>query len=132
MSMQSDTAAKRLLVAEDDPTVLELICTRLWLAGYEVFQARDGSQALTALTDIRPVVVILDLNMPVLDGFGVLEHLRKTPHLRGIPTMVLSARNFEDDVQKAMRLGARDYLMKPFNDQDLLKRVERLLRRRTD
>ena len=129
MSMQSDTAPKRLLVAEDDPTVLELISTRLWLAGYEVFQSRDGSQALAMLGDIRPAGMILDLNMPELDGFGVLEHLKKTPNLRTIPCMVLSARNFADDVERALGLGARDYLMKPFNDQDLLTRVARLVRR---
>lgn len=129
MSMQQDTAPKRLLVAEDDPTVLELICTRLWLAGYEVFQARDGAQALTALADLRPAGIILDMNMPVLDGFGVLEHLKTTPHLRSIPCMVLTARNFSDDVERALGLGARDYLMKPFNDQDFLMRVARLVRR---
>jgi two-component system, chemotaxis family, chemotaxis protein CheY len=129
MSMQSDTAPKRLLVAEDDATVLELICTRLWLAGYEVFQARDGAQALTVLGDVRPAGIILDVNMPVLDGFGVLEHVKKTPALRTIPIMVLSARNFSDDVERALGLGARDYLMKPFQDQQLLNRVARLVRR---
>lgn len=129
MSMQSDAAPKRLLVVEDDPTVLELICTRLWLAGYEVFQARDGAQALTVLADLRPAGIILDVNMPVLDGFGVLAHLKKTPHLRAIPCMVLTARNMSDDVEKALGLGARDYLMKPFEDQNLLMRVARLVRR---
>lgn len=129
MSMQSDNAPKRLLVVEDDPTVLELISTRLWLAGYEVFQARDGAQALTMLGDLRPAGVILDVNMPTLDGFGVLAHMKKTPHLRTVPTMVLTARNASDDVKRALSLGARDYLTKPFHDQQLLMRVARLVRR---
>jgi two-component system OmpR family response regulator len=119
----------RLLVVEDDPMLLELIATKLWLAGYMAIQAKDGVDAVRKLADVRPNGVILDITMPNLDGFGVLEHMRRTTALRGIPTMVLTARRETEDVKRAMALGARDYLTKPFSDQQLLSRVARLVRK---
>ena len=119
---------KRVLVVEDDPMMMELICTRLDLAGYQTFQARDGLDALDRLKDIALDAVVLDINMPRLDGFGVLKHMRALGHLARLPTMVLTARNQTTDVQEAIRLGARDFLTKPFDDQKLLARVARLTR----
>jgi DNA-binding response OmpR family regulator len=117
----------RILVVEDDPIILDLITTRLDLAGYDTYFARDGFEGLTRLHELRPSALILDLNMPRLDGFGLL---RKMP-LEGLftPTMVLTARNQPDDVRQAIALGARDFLAKPFKDEQLLQRVGRLLRR---
>ena len=120
-------ARTRILVVEDDPIILELITTRLDIAGYDTYFARDGFEGLARLHELRPSALVLDLNMPRLDGFGLL---RKMP-LEGLktPTMVLTARNQPDDVRKAIALGARDFLAKPFRDDQLLQRVGRLLRR---
>jgi two-component system OmpR family response regulator len=117
----------RILVVEDDPIILDLITTRLGLAGYDTYFARDGHEGLARLHELRPSALVLDLNMPRLDGFGLL---RKMP-LEGLhtPTMVLTARNQPDDVRQAIALGARDFLAKPFKDEQLLQRVSRLLRR---
>ena len=121
-----------LMVVEDEPAISELLCTRLEIAGYRVFAARDGLDALARVGDIRPAGIVLDINMPRLDGFGVLEGLRKRPSTAAIPTLVLTARNNTEDVRRAVSLGARDYLAKPFEDAKLLARVKRLLHRRPE
>jgi two-component system OmpR family response regulator len=120
-------ARTRILVVEDDPVILDLITTRLDLAGYDTYFARDGFEGLARLHELRPSALVLDLNMPRLDGFGML---RKMP-LEGLytPTMVLTARNQPDDVRMAIALGARDFLAKPFKEEQLLQRVGRLLRK---
>ena len=118
----------RLLVVDDDPMILELLVTRLELAGYQVHTARDGHEALNRLAEVHPQAMILDVNMPRLDGFSVLRHLKSTGRIMSLPVMVLTARYQASDVQEAIKLGARDFLAKPFKDNQLFKRVERLLR----
>ena len=120
-------ARTRILIVEDDPIILDLITTRLDIAGYDTYLARDGFEGLARLHELRPSALVLDLNMPRLDGFGLLRKMR----LEGLhtPTMVLTARNQPDDVQQAISLGARDFLAKPFKDEQLLQRVGRLLRK---
>ncbi len=118
----------RILVVDDDKAILELVNTRLTLAGYDVFGARDGHEALARLGGLRPAAMVLDLNMPSLDGFGVLKQMGREKTAR-IPTLVLTASRGPVDVQRAIQLGARDYLAKPFRDSDLLMRVARLFRR---
>ena len=125
----SPAPESRILVVDDEPFVLELISTRLQIAGYNVSQAKDGTRALEALRESLPDAMVLDINMPGLDGFGVLEQMRAVPRWAAIPAMVLTARNRTEDVRRAMSLGARDYLTKPFDDQQLLLRVARLVRR---
>ena len=117
----------RILVVEDDPIVLDLITTRLDLAGYDTYFARDGAEGLARLRELRPRAMVLDLNMPRLDGFGLLRKMEMEG--LSVPTMVLTARNQPDDVKQAIALGARDFLSKPFKDEQLLHRVGRLLRK---
>lgn len=123
-----DPSRQRVFIAEDDRALLELIEIRLQLAGYQTAFARDGMEALRAIGLTRPSGVILDINMPKLDGFGVLKALKSTPHTADIPVMVLTARHAPQDVERAISLGAKDYLAKPFKDEMLLLRVARLLR----
>ena len=118
----------RVLVVDDDPAVLELITTRLSIAGYQTFAARDGQEAISRLSEIRPTAMVLDINMPRLDGFGVLREMRQMRMTGKVAVMVLTARSQSDDVQRAVELGARDFLSKPFKDNQLLSRVARLLR----
>jgi two-component system OmpR family response regulator len=119
---------RRILVVDDDKSVLELVTTRLTLAGYNTFNARNGHEALSRLKNLRPAALVLDLNMPSLDGFGVLERMGKEM-TASIPTLVLTASRGPADVQRAIALGARDYLAKPFTAGSLLMRVSRLFRR---
>jgi two-component system OmpR family response regulator len=121
---------QRVFIAEDDRNLLELLTTRLSLAGYETRFGRDGWEALDGIHSTRPAAIVLDVNMPRLDGFGVLRHLQKSPAVANIPVMMLTARNAPDDIKEALALGARDYLAKPFSDAMLLARVARLLRPR--
>ena len=128
MLTPSETSTRRILVVEDDPMMLELICTRLTLAGYQTVHGRDGYEGLDRLRDAKPDAMILDINMPRLEGFGVLRQMKTLGHLPRVPVMVLTARNQSSDVQEAIKLGARDFLTKPFDDQRLLARVSRLVR----
>ena len=129
MSLHNDPPLRRVLVVDDDPYVAELIQTRLEIAGYMTSVARDGIQAIQRLSDFRPEAMVLDINMPCMDGFGVLSHMRANNLTARTPTMVLTARSQADDVSRAIQLGARDYLSKPFQDDMLLSRVKRLLAR---
>ncbi len=125
--MPRDPRRRRLLVVDDEPAVRDLITLRLELAGYHVDTARDGYEALERLSGPRPEAMILDVNMPRMDGFEVLRSVDRLGIAR-VPTMVLTARNAADDVRTAIGLGARDFLAKPFRDDQLLTRVARLLR----
>lgn len=109
--------------------VMELITTRLELAGFQTYSARNGGEALSRIRDLRPDGLVLDINMPVRDGFQVLSHLKSTGAIQRTPTLVLTARNRPEDVRKAIELGARDFIAKPFQDEQLIARVGRLVRR---
>ncbi len=126
--MPHDPRQTRIFLAEDDRNIVDLVTTRLELAGYAAAYARDGWEALSGIHSTRPAAIILDVNMPRLDGFGVLRHLRNSPIVARIPVMMLTARNSPEDVREALNLGARDFLAKPFCDATLLARVARLLR----
>jgi DNA-binding response OmpR family regulator len=115
----------KVLVVDDDPGVRELLSIRLGALGYQVVTAKDGAAALDQIPDCKPDAVILDLSMPRLDGFGVLERLGRTK-LASLPVLVLSARTSTFDVQRAIRLGAKDYLAKPFGESQLERRLTRL------
>jgi DNA-binding response OmpR family regulator len=123
--MSPNTNRKRIVIAEDDESILELVTVRLELAGYHTVAARDGYQALERIRSTSPTAMILDLGMPNLDGIGVLQELsrRKSP----LPVLVLTARRSAEDVQRVIGLGASSYLTKPFDEKQLLQRVARLI-----
>jgi two-component system OmpR family response regulator len=123
-----DANGPKILIVEDDPSVRDLLTTRLELAGYRTRCANDGADGLKLAASYRPDAMVLDINMPRLDGFGVLSALAKRPGA-SLPVLVLTARNAEDDVRRCLHLGAKDYLAKPFDERQLLARVSRLLRR---
>jgi two-component system OmpR family response regulator len=120
-------APRRVLVVDDDASIRELVSTRLTIAGYAVQTAKDGVEALSRLGERRYDGMVLDLNMPQMDGFGVLECLGDLPHPPP-PTLVLTASHNAEHVAQAVKLGARDYLSKPFDDRQLMMRVARLFR----
>ena len=107
----------------------ELLTIRLELAGYRTAIAVDGFRAMDIINLTQPNAIVLDINMPRMDGFAVLAALAKRPPGRRPPVLVLTARNAPDDVRKCIALGAKDYLTKPFDAGRLLKRVDRLVRR---
>ena len=119
---------KRVLIVEDDQGVLELVQTRLELAGIRTFISRNGVEGVKRAAELRPDAIVLDINMPLLSGFSVLAELRQSETLCAIPVLMLTSRNHMEDVRRAIALGARNYLSKPFNDQQLVQRINRLLR----
>ena len=120
-------AARTVVVAEDDPDVTRIVDAQVRAAGYKAIIAFDGEQALAAVREHDTDVLVLDLMMPKLNGFEVLTQVRELPAPRP-RIVVLSARGREQDVMRAFDLGADDYMTKPFNPQELLARVARLLR----
>jgi two-component system OmpR family response regulator len=117
-----------VLVVEDDPSIRQLVRTRLDMAKYDVHVACNGAEAMTQINRLHPDAMILDINMPEMDGFAVLEAMREQRDSPRPATMVLTARHAEEDVRRALQLGAKDYLTKPFSEAQLLARVARLLR----
>lgn len=115
----------RVLIAEDDPAVRDLVRARLSSAGYAVAAVNDGQSALSMMMGARPDILILDLNMPEMDGFRVLEAMQGYG-VRDVLVMVLTARHAATDVRRVLDLGAQDYLAKPFTSSQLLARVGRL------
>lgn len=120
--------AETILVVEDDRALREGLAMNFRLRGYRVLAAADGAAGLAAAFDARPDLVVLDLMLPALDGLEILAELRT--HEVDVPVLVLSARGRLDDKVRGLRLGADDYLAKPFELPELLARVEALLRRR--
>jgi DNA-binding response OmpR family regulator len=115
-----------VLVVDDDADVRTLVCELLARAGYTVSQAPDGREALRLLYDERPDLIVLDVSMPELDGWATLERIRE---LSSVPVVMLSALGAELEKVRALRGGADDYVTKPFGRQELLARVESVLRR---
>ncbi|KNB49528.1 response regulator transcription factor [Streptomyces caatingaensis] len=116
----------RILVVEDDTDLALALRTLLTRAGYDVVPAADGREALRLLFAERPALLILDIGLPELDGWAVLE---RTRDLSDLPVLLLTARGAETDRVRGLRSGADDYLPKPFGNDELLARVEALLRR---
>lgn len=116
----------KLLVADDDRDLLDLVAFALTQSGYIVIKASDGRQALQGFDREQPDLAILDLNMPVLTGFEVCSRIRE---VSTIPILILTSRDEEEDLVRALDLGADDYLTKPFSPRTLLARVRALLRR---
>jgi DNA-binding response OmpR family regulator len=121
----------RILVVDDDEAIRELLSMRLGVLGYTVQVAKDGAAALDRINDFKPDAMIVDISMPRLDGFGFLERLG-VERVRQIPTLMLTARHAQADVRRAVELGARDFLAKPFDEHQLFRRVARLMRKPRD
>ena len=117
----------RILVVDDDPTVTSVVRRGLSFDGYKVDTAATGPQALTVARDHTPDLVILDLMLPGLNGFDVLERLRLADS--SLPVLMLTARDAVEDQVKGLELGADDYVVKPFRLEILSARVKALLRR---
>ena len=125
--MDSGAISPRVLVVDDDDDVLVSLERGLRLSGFDVSTARDGAEALRSATETRPDAIVLDINMPVLDGVSVVTALRA---MDNVPVCVLSARSSVDDRVAGLEAGADDYLIKPFVLAELVARVKALLRRR--
>jgi two-component system OmpR family response regulator len=123
------TPEARLLVVDDEPNIRELLSASLRYAGFEVMTAADGPQALALADSFRPDLVVLDVMMPGLDGFGVVRRMRESG--RHTPVLFLTARDAAEDKVSGLTLGGDDYVTKPFSLDEVLARIRAVLRRTT-
>ena len=121
-------AKQKILAVDDERHILELISYNLQGAGYQVETAETGEQALEKAKDAAPDLILLDVMLPDIDGFQILQKIRDTSN---IPVLMLTAKSSEEDKVFGLRLGADDYLTKPFGINELLARVNSLIRRYT-
>ena len=123
------SAGERILVVDDEPDIVALVVYHLAKAGYRVSSAQSGPDALALARRERPALVILDLMLPGLSGFEVLEQLRADRATSNMAVLLLTARREEPERIRGLTLGADDYLTKPFSPQELVLRVRAILRR---
>jgi type II secretory ATPase GspE/PulE/Tfp pilus assembly ATPase PilB-like protein/ActR/RegA family two-component response regulator len=121
---------RKVLLVDDEDSLRRVMKDLLEREGYEVAEAKDGVEALDQVDKFGPEVVVLDLNLPGLDGYGVLSHLRSRPATQSVPVIVLTAKGDEDNEVRVFELGADDFLTKPFRARALSARIDVVLNRR--
>ena len=121
---------KKILIADDEEQLALAVKIRLQSKGYQIFTAPDGRQALDLITQQQPDLIILDILMPVMDGYSCLREINRRFGRGRIPVIVLTARDRMKDLFELE--GIEDYVIKPFDHEDLLVRIERVLKRRAE
>jgi two-component system KDP operon response regulator KdpE len=124
--MASAQERRRVLVVDDEERMVRFIRMNLEHDGFQVSEAFNGKQAIQRLRDVNPDLLLLDVMMPDLDGFDVLEMIRE---ISSVPVIMLTAKGEEDDRVRGLELGADDYVSKPFSPRELVSRVKAVLRR---
>lgn len=117
---------RRVMIVEDDPAIAELLFRTLDRF-YEVYVVNDGAGAVPVAMEVRPEVILLDVNLPNMDGFAIAQQMKDSPALARIPIIFLTARDRSLDVVKGIQAGAKHYITKPFKIDDVLKKVQKLL-----
>ncbi len=129
MNNPQDSTLKRVLVVDDNPVSRELVREVLETSNLRVLEASNGKEALDAIARDSPDVVLMDIQMPVLDGYEFMHALRQIPHLSSLPVIALTAMAMQEDREKAHRLGFADYITKPINAGELRNKIQILLSR---
>jgi DNA-binding response OmpR family regulator len=119
---------KRIIIADDDPIIINLVALRLGLANYEVLSAGNGNQALQMIRAAEPLMAILDVQMPGMTGLAVLNEIKADRVTSKMPVMMLTGERDSETVMEAMGAGAADFMVKPFHPDRLLERVSRLVK----
>lgn len=120
--------AKKILLIEDEEIMIDLLQRKLTREGYEVLVARDGDEGLKTMREMRPDLILLDIIMPKMGGFEVMEEINKEPELKKIPVMVISNSGQPVELDRAQQLGAKDWLIKTeFDPQEVIEKVIKLI-----
>jgi DNA-binding response OmpR family regulator len=119
--------ANKILIVDDEPGILLMITARFQKSGYQVATATNGEEALQKVKQDRPDLVILDVMMPILNGYQVCRTLKDDPEFKKIPVILLTAKTTESDEFWGLEAGADAYVPKPYNAQELLDKVKLLL-----
>jgi DNA-binding response OmpR family regulator len=125
--VEKQPTMQTILVCDDDELLVELLSHRFASRGFQVLVASDGGAAVELANKHQPDAIVLDMMMPVLDGQQVLRRLRSEGATASIPVVMLTARRQERDIVSALKLGADDYLVKPFIPEELMSRLTRLM-----
>jgi len=119
----------RILAVDDSPTIRALVSRALRNAGFEVFLAADGVEGVGALSEADPHLIITDINMPRMDGFGLIENVRATGAYAEVPILVLTTESGADLKARARSAGATGWIVKPFEDERLIAVIDKVLGR---
>lgn len=120
---------KKILLVEDDVFMLELLSDKLTKSGFEVSVAVDGEECLKTLQSLKPDLMLLDIVMPKLDGLDVLRRMKNSPEFSQIPVIVLSNLGQKEEVERAMELGAKDYIVKAnFTAGEIVEKLNKVLK----
>jgi DNA-binding response OmpR family regulator len=125
------TDKPRILIVEDEPDLAQTIQDRLEMNEYVVIRAENGQEGLEKAIEEQPDLILLDVNMPVMDGFQMLEALRNHPKGSHLVVMMVTVSSQKDDVTRAEARGVEDYIVKPFELADLVDKIEQVLRQRS-
>ena len=117
----------RILAIDDSPTMRGLVASALGTGGFQIHLAEDGIDGLERLSEADPHLVITDINMPRMDGFGVIEGVRASPSHASIPILVLTTESGRDLKDRARAAGATGWIVKPFDDARLIDTINRVL-----
>ena len=121
-------ASKKILVVDDEQNILDLVEMILKVEGYRVSKARDGPECLDVIEEVSPDLVLLDVNMPGMNGWGVYEKLKENPRTKDIPIAMFTVRAHPGEIERALNaVGVEDYITKPFDPDELVRRVAKLL-----
>jgi CheY-like chemotaxis protein len=119
---------KKILIVEDEEIMIDLLQRKLTREGYEVSVARDGDEGLKAMREVKPDLILLDIIMPKMGGFEVMEEMNKDPELKKIPIIIVSNSGQPVELDNAQKLGAKDWLIKTeFDPQEVIEKVIKLI-----
>ncbi len=118
---------KKALIIDDDEDHREVVVLRLKREGFETFEAADGEEGVDAALKFKPDLVLVDLMMPKLHGYGVCEMLRAEKSLSGVRILVTSSKSYDNDIQLALNAGADAYLIKPYHKKAFLEKIRKLM-----
>ena len=117
----------RIVLAEDDPQIARLTSFKLEKEGFEVIWEKDGGAAFESIKSNLPDLVLLDIMMPVMNGYQVLKKMKEDDDIKNIPVIMLTAKGQERDVVTGIEMGAEDYIVKPFRPAELIVRIRKIL-----
>lgn len=119
---------KKILIVDDEPNIVMTLEYTFKKNNFEVFIARDGQEALDIVKTVYPDIIILDVMMPMVDGYATIEQIKSNDKLSNTKIIFLSAKNKESDIEKGISLGADAYLTKPFSIKKVIEKVTELLK----
>ena len=119
---------RKILVVDDEPHLVDMVATRLRANRYEAVTAVRGGEGIEKAKREKPDLILLDVLMPDMDGYGVLSRLKEAPETKEIPVIMLTVRRWNEDIERALSAGAVDYIGKPFEPKDLLDKIQKVFK----